>query len=176
MSSLIAVHTLLSIGAILIGAVAIADVLKSQARSTSITLFLASAIATSATGYLLPLKGLTPAVIVGFVALAILAGVLVARGRLPSSPYWRWTYAGGLVASLYLLVFVAIAQAFAKIPILHDAAPTQSEIPFVTSQAVVLLIFVVLGAWAVRTFHPAHPAEPPMTLPTVPVAKLAEVP
>jgi TRAP-type C4-dicarboxylate transport system permease small subunit len=33
-------------------------------------------------------------------------------------------------------------------------APTQSELPFIVAQALVLVIFIVLGVVAVRLFHP----------------------
>jgi len=38
---------------------------------------------------------------------------------------------------------------------LHALAPTQSEPPFVVTQLVVLVIFVVLGILAIIRFHPA---------------------
>ena len=59
------------------------------------------------------------------------------------------------VFSLYLNCFVGVVQAFLKQPFLKPLAPTQSEPPFVIAQAIVLLIFVVLGFLAVRAFHPA---------------------
>jgi hypothetical protein len=40
-------------------------------------------------------------------------------------------------------------------------APTQSEPPFIIAQAAVLLIFVVLGVMAIRSFHPAAGAPEP---------------
>jgi hypothetical protein len=58
-----------------------------------------------------------------------------------------------MVISLYFLVFVGIAQAFAKAPALHVLAPTGSEPPFAISQGVVLALFVVLGIAAARAFR-----------------------
>jgi len=45
-------------------------------------------------------------------------------------------------------------QAFQKLPFLQELAPTQSEPPFVVAQAVVLSVFIALGALAVIRFHP----------------------
>jgi hypothetical protein len=45
-------------------------------------------------------------------------------------------------------------QSFLKLPFLKALAPTQSELPFVTTQAVVLLVFIALGAWAAIKFRP----------------------
>src|SRR5215831_6752316 len=52
--------------------------------------------------------------------------------------------------ALYLNVFVLVVQSFMKVPGLHALAPTQSEPPFVIAQLVVLVVFVGLGALAVR--------------------------
>lgn len=52
--------------------------------------------------------------------------------------------------------FVAVIQAFEKIPFLHFLAPTQSELPFLIAQIALLLLFVWLGIVAVRRFHPAE--------------------
>ena len=67
---------------------------------------------------------------------------------------WRWIYVGAAVASLWLNVFVGVAQSFQKLPFLHDFAPTGSEPPFLIAQLVVLVVFVGLGALAARRFHP----------------------
>jgi hypothetical protein len=58
------------------------------------------------------------------------------------------------VLSLYLNVFVAVVQAFLKVPFLNELAPTQKEPPFAIAQGVVLLAFVVLAILAVRWFRP----------------------
>ena len=53
-----------------------------------------------------------------------------------------------------LNVFVLIAQLFQKVPALKAMAPTQSEPPFAVAQGMVLVLFIVLGILAVRSFHP----------------------
>ncbi|TWB24725.1 hypothetical protein FBZ89_101351 [Nitrospirillum amazonense] len=67
---------------------------------------------------------------------------------------WRWIYAAGLTASVFLLAFVAVAQSFLKVPALHALAPTGSEPPFGAAEGVLLLLFVVAGILATRRFHP----------------------
>jgi hypothetical protein len=69
---------------------------------------------------------------------------------------WRWIYAVSAVVGLYLNFFVLVAQTFQKVPGLKAMAPTQTEAPFVVTQLVVLVLFVVLGVLAVKGFH----AEP----------------
>jgi hypothetical protein len=65
-------------------------------------------------------------------------------------------YVASAVLSLYLNVFVAVMQAFLKVPFLHALAPTQSSPVFVVAQAAVLVLFAVLGMLAARQFHPAE--------------------
>ena len=57
-------------------------------------------------------------------------------------------------AALYLNCFVAVVQAFEKVPFLQTLAPTQSEPPFLIAQGIVLALFVWLGIVALRKFHP----------------------
>ena len=51
------------------------------------------------------------------------------------------------------LLFVAIAQAFGKVPSLRALAPTQSEPPFLITESLTLALFVILGAIAVRNYR-----------------------
>jgi hypothetical protein len=153
MSNLTLIHTLLSVAAIVSGVPALMQIQRSRLTSRSITAFLALAILTSLSGFLLPFTTLTPAVAIAIVALAILAVTLMAQWRARSSHLWHAVFVGGTVASLYLLVFVGVVQAFMKIGPLHAAAPTQSELPFVVTQAVALFGFVALGIAAVRSLR-----------------------
>lgn len=54
----------------------------------------------------------------------------------------------------YLNVFVAIVQAFQKVPGLKAIAPTQSEPPFLISQLAVLVLFVALAIMSTIRFAP----------------------
>ncbi|WP_109808998.1 hypothetical protein [Sphingosinithalassobacter portus] len=148
-------HTALSIVALLIGIVAVGELFRAESRGRAQSVFIALAAVTSATGFVFPFHGVTPAIIIGVVALAILAMVQLACRRFALIGAWRWLYAAGLVASLYLLVFVTIVQAFLKIPVLHALAPTQSEAPFAAVQLLALGLFVFLGIAASLRFRPA---------------------
>lgn len=155
------VHTAISLVALATGPAVVADLLGSREREGMTKLFLAMALLTSATGFLFPFAQLLPSHITAILALLVLAVTIPARYRYGLRGAWRWIYAGGAVASLWLLVFVLIAQVFAKIPALKAAAPTQSEPPFAVTQGVTLAVFVVIGIVAARRFHPA--ATPSMT-------------
>ena len=144
----------------MVGAFALRDLFRARASSPSLSAFVVLAIATSASGFVLPLKGISPAVVISIVALVILAAVLWARGRLQDTRWARWTFVGGVVASEYLLIFVGVVQAFVKVPVLAKVAPTQSEPPFAATQGFVLVAFVVIGVLAIRAFRLQRAAHP----------------
>jgi hypothetical protein len=147
-------HTAISLIAILAGILAIVGLFRGGASRFWTNLFLVTAIVTSVTGYAFPFKGVTPGQIVGALALVILAVVLVAFYHFHVAKFWRWIYAAGMVASLYLLVFVGVVQAFQKIAVLKGLAPTGSEPPFVVAQGATLVLFVILGIFAARRYRP----------------------
>ena len=49
--------------------------------------------------------------------------------------------------------FVAVVQAFLKVPALKALAPTQKEPPFLVAQLTVMALFIVLGILAVKKFR-----------------------
>ena len=151
------VHTVLSFAALLTGAVVVSSLFTKGSGKQLLQTFLVTATATSVTGFFFPFHGMTPAIYVGIVACIILAAVFAAKPRVTGSRLWSVVYAGGLVASEYLLVFVTIAQAFTKIPALHAAAPTLQESPFKLSQGVALVALVLIGVVSVRRFGRSRP-------------------
>ena len=62
--------------------------------------------------------------------------------------------------ALYLNVFVAVVQAFEKVPALSALAPKQTEPPFVITHLVVLVLFIGLTIVAAKRFAdgPIHTA------------------
>ena len=67
---------------------------------------------------------------------------------------WRWIYVITAIVSLYLNVFVLVAQSFMKVAALNALAPTQSEPPFAITQAAILVIFILIGLIAAANFRP----------------------
>jgi hypothetical protein len=82
-----------------------------------------------------------------------LAVAIAARYAFHLAGAWRWIYVATAAAALYLNVFVGIVQSFLKVPALKVLAPTQKEPPFLITQLVVLVLFVVLSIVAVKRFH-----------------------
>jgi spore maturation protein SpmA len=151
---LLYLHTAISLVAIVAGLIVTAHLLSATVSRVWTDIFLVTAITTSVTGYFFPFSGVTPAQIVGAVALATLAVVLLARHQFRLAGAWRWIYATGIVASLYLLLFVLVVQLFRHIPFLQ---PFDGQVPFQVAQLAVLLAVVVTGFRAVRRFKPGLP-------------------
>ena len=116
-------------------------------------LFLISTVVTSVTGFFFPFQGVTPAIVVGIISLALLAVAIVARYARHLAGAWRWIYVVTAMISLYLNVFVLVVQLFQKVPALKALAPTQSEPPFAVTQLVVLALFVLLTIIAAIKFR-----------------------
>jgi hypothetical protein len=80
----------------------------------------------------------------------VLAVALLARYPMRLVGAWRRIYVVSAAIALYLNVFVAVTQAFMKVPALNALAPTQSEPPFAVAQLVVLALFIALTLVAVK--------------------------
>jgi hypothetical protein len=152
---LIFIHVAASIIAAFAGAVTVADMLRGRDPGGWATLFIATALFTSVSGFVFPITQPTPAQAVGVAALLTFAVVLPARYRYRLAGRWRAVYAGGLVVSLYWLAFVFIAEAFLRVPRIGAYAPTLNEPPFVVAQAIALVVFAPLCWLVVRSYRPA---------------------
>jgi len=147
-------HVVISLVAIAAGLMALWGMLQSRRLEGWTAVFLATTVLTDVTGYFFPRDHILPSHVVGALSLVLLALAIVALYASRLRGAWRWIYVVTAVASLYLNVFVAVAQAFLKIPALKVLAPTGTEPPFVVAQGIVLVLFIVLGFLAVRRFHP----------------------
>lgn len=156
--SLLAVHVVISLIEIPVGLIMLYGILQGENYGLWTALFLLLAVLTSLTGFPLEPFGFDPPRAIGILTLALLAIAVIALYVFALRGVWRLIYVVTAIAALYLDVFVAVFQSFLKITSQHALAPTQSEPPFAIAQGVVLVIFVVLGLFAVRRFHPAAAA------------------
>jgi hypothetical protein len=148
-------HVLISLVGIASGLIVIERFFRNRTLGMSNLVFLVTTILTSVTGFMFPFaKFGSPAHIVGIISLVVLAIALFAlyAGNLIGP--WRWIYVCTAMVALYLNVFVAVVQSFLKIGGLHALAPTGTEPPFVVTQGVVLVAFIVLGVIALIRFRP----------------------
>jgi hypothetical protein len=156
LSTFTEIHTVLSLVALVTGVIAVIGLIRAQRLRFWTALYLLTALATSVTGFGFPRTSFGPSHWVGVMSLAALALAVIARYVFHLRGAARWVYVLGAVVGVYFLVFVAIAQAFLKVPALKPLAPTLSEPPFAIAQGVALVAFVVLAVVAMRTFRPSR--------------------
>jgi hypothetical protein len=152
------VHVVLSLIGIFSGFVVAFGLLAAKRLDGWNSLFLASTVLTSATGFFFPFHGFLPSHGVGIISLLVLVVAIFARYGRHLTSAWRRTYVVTAMIALYLNVFVLVVQAFLKVPALKAMAPTQSEPPFKVAQLVVLALFVALTIFAAIRFRnePVH--------------------
>jgi len=148
-------HVALSLVGIPSGFVVVGGFLTAKRSNSWTALFLTTTVLTSVTGFLFPFHKFLPSHALGVISLLVLAVTIPALYFFHLRGPWRRTYVTGAVIALYLNVFVLIAQFFMKAPALKALAPTQSEPPFLGTQVVVMLVFIILGVFAAKRF----PAE-----------------
>jgi hypothetical protein len=147
------VHVLLSLVGITAGLVVLSGLLTGKRFDGWTAIFLVTTAATSLTGFMFPFDHLLPSHKVGIISLVVLAIAVPARYVFHLAGSWRPIYVIGVLLALYLNVFVAVVQAFLKIPALKALAPTQKEPPFLIAQLVLLVLFVGLTIFATKRFH-----------------------
>jgi hypothetical protein len=152
-------HVLISLVGILVGFVTIGAMLFGRWLRDWNVLFLVTTIATSVTGFFFHSASFGPPHVIGVISLVVLSVALSAQyvGHLQGR--WRWIYVSSVVVALYLNSFVAVVQAFQKVPFLADLAPTQSEPPFLAAQVALMDVFIGLGFFGVKRFHPSSLAK-----------------
>jgi hypothetical protein len=159
-ATLILIHTIISLIAIVAGIVVMFSMLGSKRQDGLTAIFLLFTILTNATGFVIPpllSEKLLPSHMIGILSLVLLAIACIALYVIKLAGPWRWIYVVTALVSLYLNVFVLVIQSFLKVPFLHALAPSvpPAEPPFAIVQGIVLVFFVVMiiGAW--RRFRPA---------------------
>src|SRR6266481_5295916 len=107
-------HVVISLLGIASGLIVLERFFRNRTLGASNLVFLVTTILTSVTGFLFPFKAFGPPHIVGVISLDVLAIALFALyvGNLIGP--WRWIYVSTAIVALYLNVFVAVVQSFAK--------------------------------------------------------------
>ena len=153
-TTLVGFHTVVSLIALVAGVLVVFGMVGSATMPGLTALFLATAVITSATGFLFPVDRILPSHIFGVVSLLALAAAIAGRYAFGFAGGWRVTYVLCVVLATYLDAFVAVVQTFLKVPAAHALAPTQTEPPFAIAQGLLLLVFAVLTVLAARRFRP----------------------
>lgn len=143
-------HVFISFVGIISGLIALPAYAAGRWMPRMSALFLATAVATTLTGFLFPITVLTPALIFGIISTVVLTITLAALYGFHLKGRARSVYAITATLALYLNMFVLIVQAFLKVPSLNELAPEGNEPPFLAAQAVLLILALILGWRAVR--------------------------
>ncbi len=151
-------HVIITLIAIASGLIAVGGMFASRRLPGTTAVFLLTTVLTSVTGFLFPIHGFTPGLGVGIVSCLILAVALYAYYGKHLTGAWRWIYVVTAIAALYFNIVVLIVQSFQKVAALAALAPTQSDPPFVITQVVVMVIFILIGLFAAVKFRPMRPA------------------
>ena len=141
-----AIHVLITLVAIATGFIVLIGLLTDKAMGTLTAVFQLFTALTNVTGFLFPIKGLTPALILGMISTVVLLLAVAARYSFRLRGLWRPTYVISTVSVLYFNVFVLIVQSFQKLPALHGISPN-------IAQGIALVLFIVSGGLAVMRFQ-----------------------
>ena len=160
MDTLVLVHVVISLVAIVVGLVVMFRMLGSERAAGLTAIFLVLTILTNVTGFFIPpflTDKFLPSHAIGILSLILLAVACIALYGQRLSGSWRLIYVVTALVSLYLNCFVLVIQSFLKIPVLHEIAPgaPPSGPVFGAAQLVVLAFFVLMTFRAVKRFHPA---------------------
>lgn len=150
----IMIHVVLSLIGIFSGFIVVSGMLRNKLLEGWTVLFLASTVLTSMTSLYFRVPFFSTTIAVAIISLIVLAVAILALYGYRLAGPWRWSFVMGAVLALYLNVFLAVAQLFKKVQLLRSMAPTLSEPPFYAVQLVVMIIFIMIGARALRSFHP----------------------
>lgn len=155
MATFTLIHVAISLVALAAGFVVLGGMLCGTSLRGWTGLFLASTIATNATGFGFPFEKFLPShgiAILSLVLLAIAVYALYVRHLVGG---WRLVYFVTAMTALYFNAFVLAVQTFLKFPVIHALAPNQTEPPFAISQGILLVGFIVTGIAAWKRFRVA---------------------
>jgi uncharacterized membrane protein len=160
MDTLVLVHVVISLIAIVAGLIVMFKMLGSDRVSGLTGIFLLFTILTNVTGFFIPpflYDKFLPSHAIGILSLVLLAIACFALYGAKLSGMWRWVYVVTALVSLYLNCFVLVIQTFLKVPALHAIAPGEPPAGpvFGAVQIIVLAFFAFMTFRAVKRFHPA---------------------
>lgn len=155
MSILTMVHVALSLIGIAAGFLVIFQMIGGKTLGGLNSLFLATTILTSVTGFFFPITKVTPGLVIGAISLVVLSLALFALHSKKLAGGWRTVYVVTAVMAQFFNVLVLIVQSFQKIPALHAHAPTDDAPLVKIVQVCALVLCILLGVVAGKKFRPA---------------------
>jgi len=161
-SFLVWVHVIISLVPLVAGVPVVRGLLAGRDAGRWTDIFFVTVILTTASGFMLPAPGFTPALGLGIISTVVIVAMAAARYRFGLAGGWRWVWSIGLMLSFYFDAFVLVTQLFTKVPALMRTAPVPGApggapggAAFGAVQFVVLAAFVVLTVIAARRYRRA---------------------
>src|SRR6516165_6173063 len=130
LSTFTLLHVIISLAGIGSGFIVLFGLLNGKRLDGWTAIFLTTTVLTSVTGFMFPFEGFKPSYVVAALSLIVLAIAIFARYSRRMAGSWRGTYVITAAIALYFNCFVAVVQAFLKVPALHELAPKGNEPPF----------------------------------------------
>lgn len=158
-SFLVWIHVIISLVPLVAGVPVARGLLAGRDSGWWTDIFFITVILTTASGFILPAPGFTPALGLGIISTVMILAMLAARYRFGLAGGWRWVWSIGLMLSFYFDCFVLVTQLFTKVPALMRTAPVPGApggALFGAVQFVVLAAFVVLTVVAARRYRRAR--------------------
>ena len=101
LSTFTLLHVIISLVALVSGLFVLFGMLGGKRLDNWTALFLVTTVLTSASGFLFPASGFTPAQGVGIISLVLLAAAIIALYVTRLTGPWRWIYVIGAVVALF---------------------------------------------------------------------------
>ncbi|MBV9832932.1 MAG: hypothetical protein JO055_00910 [Alphaproteobacteria bacterium] len=158
-SFLVWVHVIISLVPLVSGVAVVRGLLAGRDSGWWTDIFFITVVLTTASGFILPAPGFTPALGLGIISTVMILAMLAARYRFGLRGAWRWVWSIGLMLSFYFDAFVLVTQLFTKVPALMRTTPVPGApggALFGAVQFVVLAVFVVLTVIAARRYRHAQ--------------------
>jgi hypothetical protein len=148
------IHVLLNLLAIGAGATVLFGLLAGEFLRKWSVRFLEASLLTSITSFNVSAYHLRPAEEASMLSVYVAGAAILAWRRYQLAGVWSSVFAATATIILYLNVFVAVAHAFGNIGALKALSTTHSINTLLVMQLLVAVLFVVLGTFAIRRFHP----------------------
>jgi hypothetical protein len=146
-------HVMLSLIALGTGLFMGFAMIRSRLWPVMTAVFVVTSALTFVTGFLFPFLGITPAIVIGVIALIALGIAIVARYVKHLAGGWRKMWVVAAMTALYLNFFLFIVQLFDKTPALQAMGAVQKETVFAGAQLAALVAFLLWTVKAVRQFR-----------------------
>ena len=150
-SAFVAVHTCLSVVAIITGFFVVFAFLNGKLSRLWNAVFLLTTTLTSTSGFLFPRTRVTPGIVLGILSVTLLCIAIVALYGFRLRSHWRPIYVISALVPFYFNLVVLLTIMFARISVLQLASASKGT-AFLIAQVLLLVLAIGVIAIAVKRF------------------------